>query len=274
MAQPPDRAVKISISQIGWNPDEDAAAYAILRRHGVDSLEVAPTRAFPGRLDQLSDEEVRRFKDSLGGLQPVAMQALLFGKPELLLFGSEAARKELMGYLKKVVDLAAALGVGPMVFGSPKNRSRGSVSMEEAMRIAVPFFHELGTYAASRSTVFGMEANPPAYACDFLTNITEVAGFVRSVDSPGCRVHWDTGAVVLNDEDALKLLPDLAPVLCHYHISQPFLESFGECFYPHKESAAILRDHGYTGVLSVEMKRQPDAMTALEEAVAFACRLP
>lgn len=262
--------MQLSISEIAWQPEEDGAAQALLRRYGVQALELAPTRRFP-RLDVVSAEQARQWRLELeaAGLAPRAMQALLFGQPDLVLFQGAEPRAAMLDYLKRVVDLAALLGVGPMVFGSPKNRLRGALEDAAAMDIAVPFFRELGDYAAARGCTIGMEANPRDYGCDFLTSSRAVAAFTAAVDSPGCRVHFDTGCVILNGEEALPLLEELAPQICHYHVSQPFLEDFSSCVYPHRGAAAVLRAAGYRGLVSIEMKRSPRGLEAVEEALVF-----
>lgn len=258
----------LSVSQIAWTPDKDAEAHSLLKRCGVAALELAPTRSFP-RLDEVTKEQATALRSDLttAGLPPGAMQALLFGRPELLLFSDEAARAALMKYLKAVVTMASQLGVGPMVFGSPKNRARGAMGLDEAHAIAVPFFRELGDFAAPLGCIIGMEPNPPQYACDYLTNTSDTADFVAAVNSPGCRLHFDTGATVLNGEDPLALLEKFAPQLCHYHVSQPFLEDFSSCAFPHAECGKRLRAAGYTGLVSIEMKQSPRGLEALEEAL-------
>ncbi len=265
--------MKISISQIAWAVEEDAAVHSLLEERGVTALELAPTRTLVNGLDVVTPSEVEDLRASFGRLRPVAMQALLFGKPDLVLFGEAGPRAAAMNYLKKVVDLAAALGVGPMVFGSPKNRLRGAMSMDEARRIAVPFFAELGDYAATRGPTIALEPNPAAYGCDFLNSITEVVDFVQAVDSKGCAAHWDSGCILLNGEDPLELLPVIAPHLCHYHISQPYLEDFSILTFPHQECARILREAGYDGHLSIEMKRSPRGLDAIREALDLAISL-
>ncbi len=131
------------------------------------------------------------------------------------------------------------------------------MSAEEAREIAVPFFRELGDHAALHGCVIGLEPNPPEYSCDFLTTTAEAAELAEAVNSPGCRLHFDTGCVILNGEDPLPLLHRYAAQLCHYHVSQPFLEDFSACVFPHRECAGALRKTGYTGLISIEMKRGP-----------------
>jgi hydroxypyruvate isomerase len=270
----------LSVSQIAWQPGEDGEAHALLSGMGIGVLEAAPTRHFPYGLDVVTEEELiglRRGAEG-AGMRFGAMQALLFSKAReegqptrtghLAVFGAEEVRRELVDYLKRVIDAAAVLGAGPLVFGSPGNRRRGGLDEETAREMAVPLFREVGEYAAGRGCVVALEANPVDYGCDWLTGIEAVAEFVGVVDSPGVRVHWDCGCVRLNGEDAVGLLERLAPVLAHYHVSVPFLKEPGEDGFPHRECAAVLRAAGYGGLVSLEMGRSARGLDGLRESAA------
>ena len=271
--------MKLCVSQIAWLPEEDDEAHGLLAELGVKHLEAAPTRHFPHGLDQAPDGAFRGLREraEAAGLTFRAMQALLFSRPRqegeaartagLQVFGNEASRAALADYLKTVVTAAAALGAGPLVFGSPGNRRRGSLTDAEAEALAVPLFREAGAAAAAAGCVIVVEANPAAYHCDWLTRTSEAAAFVAAVDSAGVGLHWDCGGAQLSGEDPLALLPELAPRLRHYHVSVPFLKEPGEEGWPHRESARLLRDAGYDGCVSLEMARSPRGLEGLREAV-------
>ena len=37
---------KLAVSNIAWEPAEDGAVYALMRKYGFSGLEIAPTRIF------------------------------------------------------------------------------------------------------------------------------------------------------------------------------------------------------------------------------------
>ena len=71
--------------------------------------------------------------------------AILFGKPELRIFGPEPVRQATLDHLGRVAELAAALGARALVFGSPRNRDRGVLTPDEAFTHAVDFFRGAGS---------------------------------------------------------------------------------------------------------------------------------
>src|SRR5207302_1508042 len=158
-------SMNLAMSAIAWEPSEDEAAASVLREHGFTGVELAPTKIFP-RPDSATGAEVAACRAvwSRRGLRIVAMQALLFGRPELTVFGE--SREQTLEYLSGVARLGGRLGAGALVFGSPRNRARGSMPAAEAWRAAVEFFRALGSAAAGAGTCVCIEPNPPRYGAD------------------------------------------------------------------------------------------------------------
>jgi sugar phosphate isomerase/epimerase len=185
------------------------------------------------------------------------MQALLFGRPELTLFETAEARRETVAYLEGMIDLAARLGAGAMVFGSPKNRRVAGRPAGEVEAIARDVFGGLGDYAHPRGVWFCIEANPAAYGCDFVTTTVEADALVSRVGRPGFGLHLDLGGMALNGEPIAETLGGCARRARHFHVSEPFLEPVGSADLDHAAAAAALGRSGYAGWVSVEMKEPP-----------------
>ena len=107
----------------------------------------------------------------------------------------------LLDHLRKVADFAAAVGAQALVFGSPKNRVRGERPVDEAMHIARDAFRVLAPHARDRGVVFCIEANPPEYGCDFITQTSEAVELCRLADDSSIRVNADLGGMILAGED-------------------------------------------------------------------------
>jgi sugar phosphate isomerase/epimerase len=153
-----------------------------------------------------------------------------------------------------MAHLAAALGATRLVFGSPGNRRRGDLPVEQADEIAVGVFRALGEEAAGLGVAFCIEANPTDYGCDWLTDAVAATDFVRAVDSPGVRLHLDTACMALAGDDAAERVRRGADVLAHVHASAPALGVVGpEGPVDHAAVAAALRAVDYRGSVSVEM---------------------
>jgi D-psicose/D-tagatose/L-ribulose 3-epimerase len=260
--------VKLAMSAIAWEPPDDEAAAAIVREHGFAGVELAPTKIFP-RPDAATDAEVSACRRAweARGLRIVALQALLFGRPELTVFGE--ARERTLQYLSGVVRLGGRLGAGALVFGSPRNRARGALPAADAWRSAVGFFRTLGSAAAAAGTCVCIEPNPKRYGADFITTSEEALRLVEEVASPGFGLHLDAACALLASEDFPARLRKSAHVLRHVHLSEPDLapvRAGGTLDLP--SISAALREIGYSGWVSVEMK--PAGLDAISAAAKFA----
>lgn len=245
--------MKLSISNIAWEPSEDKKVFELIKKYAFSGIELAPPKLFKDS-SNVSDKEIEEYLEYIKpyNFKFPAMQSLLFGKPELKIF--DESRKETLEYLKKTIDLAQKLDVKVLVFGSPKNRFIGEMDREKAYNIAIEFFRELGEYAYSKDRYFCIEPNAKEYGCDFITNTDEAIELVRNVNSQGFRLHIDSAVMAMNNENIKESLIKTLPFIEHFHISEPFLELITNDKTNHQEFCKVLKDLKYDKWISIEMK--------------------
>lgn len=253
--------MKLAVSTIAWSAADEDRVLDLLVAAGVLGIEVAPTTQWPDPV-AVDERSVRRWADRVRnrGLEVVALQSLLYGHPEFQLFGAPAVRDALLAYLGRIIELAGWLGAGPLVFGSPRNRLAGSLEPAARDRIAIAFFRAAAARARQAGTILCIEPNPPAYGCDWICSVAEGAALVAAVDDPGFGLHVDAAAMTLAHEPSTALagLPPSMPA--HFHASEPQLAPLGAAppgspEVPHARLAAVLRQRGYGGWVSLEMRR-------------------
>ncbi len=247
---------RLAVSSIAWDADEDEAVAALLRNAGFGGIELAPTTRWAAPLDAPPAEVAayRAWWESRG-FKIVAMQSLLYGRDDLLLFGTDVQRQALVDYLGGMAGLAAALGVPVLVFGSPKNRQRGEMPVEEALEIAVDFFRRVGTLAEANNVRFCIEPNPPDYHCDFITTTAEAVALVERVNRRGIAVQGDIGAITMVGDSVGPAIRGAAKHIAHFHASEPELIETGTGTADHPAAARALAEIGYQGWISIEMKK-------------------
>ncbi len=259
--------MKLAVSNIAWTAADDEAAESMLRELGVQHLEIAPTRFWPD-LTQVTEAEARALSEKLTakGLPVCAFQALLFGKPELQLFGADQGRA-LIDYTKLVCRIASWMGASALVFGSPKNRLRGELPAQAAFDQAKTAFREIGDFAAEHHVCLCLEPNPPGYGADFMTTVNEAAALVRAIDSPGIALNFDMGEILMNNADVAIALHDVSPLIGHFHVSEPMLEPFEPTRPQHRDAAFMLRGLSYSGIVSVEMKTPAGGLSVVRASI-------
>lgn len=258
--------MRFAVSNIAWAPALDDAIAAELLDAGAAGVEIAPTTIWPDPLvSTVEDRRACRDRWLNRGLPILSLQSLVFGRPDLQLFDPRT-RGALKDRLLGILEVARDLGAGPLVFGSPRNRTRGALTAEAALEIAVPFFREVGDAAGRIGVTLCIEPNPPVYACDFVTTAAEGRALVEAVGSPGFRLHLDAAGMYLAGDDAAAEIASSAAVLGHVHLSAPNLGPVeaGSSPVDHRAVIAALRAAHYDGVVAVEMRAASDPAASLE----------
>lgn len=267
--------MNISISNIAWDQKEADRIATVLHRSGVRGVDVSPTKVWRTP-ETVSDNEIRTYRQYWTGKQIriIAVQSLLFHHPELQLFGDTQTRRDTVHYLSKMIALASALGAGRVVFGSPKNRRKGSLTLGQTMNIAVDFFHQLGEIAFKYHVLFCIEPLPQETGCDFVTTAKQGIELVKEVHSRGFGLLLDSGAMTVNGEEYGQTIEDSFEWIEHIHISEPNLALVGSRGTDHKAMASALRRLNYTKWVSVEMLTAgSDHVQSVSRALDFVTKI-
>jgi sugar phosphate isomerase/epimerase len=256
--------MKLSISNIAWDKENDTEMYPTLSRIGYSGIEIAPSRLFDQPVYS-KREEVKALADEFQatyGLAISSIQSIWYGRAENI-FKSEAQRTLLLDYTKQAIEFAEICRCENLVFGCPKNRV---ITEGVSSDVVIPFFREIGEYAEQHNTVVAIEANPQIYGTNFINRTEEAFELVDKVDRPGIRVNLDFGTILQNEEDILRLRGYVARIN-HVHISEPNLVRI-EKHKKHEILAKVLRDEGFLRYVSIEMKRL-SSMAEIKEIMLY-----
>jgi D-psicose/D-tagatose/L-ribulose 3-epimerase len=266
--------MKLAIANVAWSPAHDDEVAAAMKEHGFAAIEIAPARAFPRPLEA-TDAEIAAYRErwSRHGIEVVALQALLVGRPDLALFADVDARDRLADYLAGICALGGKLGAQALVFGAPKSRLRGVVTRQRANAIAVTFFRAAAREAAKAGTWLCMEANPVEYGCDFIATTDEARTLVHEVATRGFGLDVDTGVILMSGDDLETVLRSVLGEAKHLHLNEPFRDAVRKGGpLDVRAVAKAVKDTGYTGTISIDMKAAPDPaqdLSRVREALAY-----
>jgi len=258
---------RLAVSCLAWKPDQLAEALDILKQHGVTALEATPG-VFGGNLTLMSEELLRGHRADIWarGFRIWGMQALLYGGggTPALLSGGESGRKDMFQILSSVIRQASVLGIKRLVFGSPKQRTKGGLSFKKAYARAAGFFRQVGDLAAEHECAVCLEPNPREYGSDWLETHEAAAELVVLTNHPAIRLQADVGALEMTGEDP-AVLSGLIPLIGHFHLSRAALRPFGgqppasQWYAIAQEALKAINRGGYTGYISLEMLGTDDA---------------
>lgn len=262
--------MKLSVSNIAWDAGEEASILKQLALAGVTGIEVAPTKIWPDWQDMTTATARRAAKEFADkGFAVPALQAILFGKPDLSLFGDDQVFQALSNHIAAVAEIAAAMNASVLVFGSPRNRDPGEIEHGAAWTLAVERFRQLAERCAQAGVILGLEANPSIYNCRFITRWRQALDMVKAVDHPALCVHLDAACTHLEGDDPADAVSDVLPYLAHVHATEPNLGTFASTEVPHIRFAQALYQAQYSGWISIEMRRADDPINAVGDAVTY-----
>jgi sugar phosphate isomerase/epimerase len=229
-------AKSLGISTIGWNfqnTKETTQVLEFLKSRDISNIEIAPTSIW-GSWDAvkaaLQSGQVRDFAEDLDrkGFKITSMQAILYQLPDIQLFVNDSQFED---HFKFLVDLCEAVSVQgqdiKMVLGAPKNRNApNDMSEPEAETYAASKLLRVADMAIGKPSTVCIEANPPAYGCEFLNKLDTAKEFTEKYPHPKLKFMIDTGCASLGNDDLEKVNERYIENLAHVHLSQPYLGAF------------------------------------------------
>lgn len=254
--------MKLGVSNIAWDSKDRLKYYKLLKKENFLGLEIAPKIFLYNHKNFLKPSKIK-LRNNLNeikkyNLQLISMQSLLYQSNDCHLFMNSKFRKNFENRMIDVINLAGALNVPNLVFGSPKNRIiPADMAYLKAEKIALKTFRKLGNIANKNNTVLSIETNPKEYGTNFLTHISQTYRFVRKVKSPNIKMILDTGELIINNElkQIDKILIKFIKYINHVHISQPFLKD-AKNFKHLVKVLKLLKKIKYNKWVSIEMRNQ------------------
>jgi sugar phosphate isomerase/epimerase len=263
--------MNLAVSSIAWKNAEETEVAELLQEIGVAYVEVAPTKLWDDPT-QVSDKELLAYKEFWNsyGIEIIAFQSMLYGREHLTIFEDEVIRNKTKQYLKDFIVVAQKMGAKRLVFGSPKNRQRKDMQIEDAIVIAKDFFTEIADTAKNHEVIFCIEPNPSDYACDFITNAEEGDQFVRLVNHTNFKLHLDIAGMTLAGDDIESAIKRSEDILAHAHISAPMLGDVPSGVIDYKSFFSALKLVKFDGICSIEMRPAEELNTIrVRTAVEF-----
>lgn len=259
---------------MAWKPAEDEAVAQLLNTYRFGGIELTPTKVWPD-LAKVTEVEVKAYRDFWNnhGVQIVAMQALLFGRDDLTIFGSEAKRQEGIEYFKSIFQIAQWLGAHALIYGSPKHRRNVDPSDGSIRKIAQRYFKSLGALAGQQGICLCIEPLPRNYPCDFINDSSDALQFIEEVQEKGFGLHLDASSLFQGGENVPQTLEDARGRIKHFHASEPQLAPvLPEGPVPIREYIALLDRINYSNWVSIEMlEPQPSGsnISVIEKALQY-----
>ena len=224
---------------------------------GYAGLELAPFTLAedPSMLGERDAQRLRR----IAGEHGLALCSLhwLLVKPEGLSLSTPdtALHARTVGFLRHLIDFAAACGAEVLVHGSPKQRAPVTgQNVEDALARVEAGLAELATHARSAGVVYCIEPLGP-FETKVINTLAQAAALVDRIHSPGLRTMLDLSAAShAETDDPASLLRRYITSghIAHVQLNDRNRRGPGQGDTPVAPVLQALRDLGYRGWMAVE----------------------
>ena len=164
-----------------------------------------------------------------------------------------AIRNAAVDVSNTVLDCCAALGaealVGPL--HSALGEFSGAPPTEEEWDRSVEVLRQVSAHAESLGIAVCIEALN-RFECYLVNSQADAARYVAAVDSPACRVLYDTFHANIEEKDEAAAVASCADHLGHVHISENDRSTPGQGNVAWDETFAALAAADYDGWLTIE----------------------
>lgn len=262
-------SLELSVSCIAAPGARDADFFDLLEAEGIPRVDLAPTMIDPD-WERLDDPVLGAYRSHVEarGLRVAGLQSLFYGVAGANILGDAAAAQAFAAQMARLARIATALGATRLVLGSPPNRRRGELEPAAAEALFMERMAPICDAYLRQGLMVCLEANPPAYGCDFATHYDPAAALVARMGHPALKLNFDTGCAALGGDDPAQLIRRHAGLFGHVHVSEPQLASVADGAVDHFAAGRALREAGYDGVVCLEMRCvQADDPTALPRSV-------
>jgi D-psicose/D-tagatose/L-ribulose 3-epimerase len=262
--------IKFSISNLAWQISDETDVIKVLEDSVFNGVEISILKYFDN-IETIHKNQVIELRENWKSrsINITSLQSLLFNKPEFNIF-DKLSESNIINYLNRIYEIAVILEIKPMVFGSPKNRLKGSMPNQEALQFAVGFFKKLTSQWSRVGPFLALEANPPLYGCDFVTDNAEAVNLVEMVGNSQFSWHLDYGCAKLAGEDPVNIIKSWEVLPSHVHLSEKNLGPLvKENFADYVTFLNELEKREYNGIVTLEMLPQSEFKSFYESVTLF-----
>lgn len=176
-------------------------------------------------------------------------------------------RRIAMDTLKKYVDFMAELK-GVVILGTYRDFIPITSDPFKYVEYFKEGVNELVDYAAESNVRVVLEA-VNMYYTNYLNSVREMTRFVREINKPNLKVHFDTSHMILHDVDVYSRIIEAGKDLAYVHLSDSDRYACGTGNINFAEYIRGLRDIDYDGYCTVEIVPYPNGVRACEASLRY-----
>jgi sugar phosphate isomerase/epimerase len=246
----------------------------VAKELGYDGLEIAPMTLSdePHTLSAARRTEIRRAASD-AGIAITGLHYLLRAPAGLSITSPDAAiRARTLDVMRRLCDLAADLGAGVLVHGSPDQRQLKPGDESEGRKRGAECFAAVTPAAEAAGVIYCIEPLSPDQT-QFVNTIAEAVEIVRAIGNPAMRTMIDCSSAGRSEAAPIPdLLRKWLPtgLIAHVHFNDPNRRGPGEGELAFAPILTALRAGGYGGMAAIEpFIYEPDGPTCAARSIDY-----
>ncbi len=170
----------------------------VLKKNSIRYIEVPITKILPNY--KIDKKKISMFLNKISkyDIKISSVQAIFFQKKLNVLEENDHA--ETIKHLNKIILITKLLKTKNIIFGSPKNRIKGSISNEKAFKIFKDLLSKIQKKLVKNNITFCIEPNSKHYGCDFILNSSQALKFLNYSKIRNLGINFDTGNALLEND--------------------------------------------------------------------------
>jgi len=157
------------------------------------------------------------------------------------------------GYIEQISRMCNDLNGKYLVFGSPKNRRIDGMSRFRYKNRAIKFFRQCAKTAEDYGLYFLIEPLPKSLT-NFINDSDTAVRLIDRIHHEHFRLHLDIGAMLESKEHYGRIFNAYGDYIKHVHVNDFLLKP--PMSKLHEHVGVELKESGYDGYVSIEMKKE------------------
>ena len=246
--------MKISVSNIAWNPRYMQEYLGALHNSGVDAMELSPSMIWDDPI-AVSKNDLLKFTNEVRSydLKICSMHSLTYPRPDLSFFKGKSIREKLVKYVGDLSKIAYTLDIPYMVYGSgsSRNNPKMTISKNDAYVILGNTFHEMADLVKENNVTLLIEYLPKN-ATDHINDAKEASTLVKLVNHDNFKMHADLRSSFEINENIEEVWKENISMIKHCHVSDPGMMLPSDACKKHNIAAKIMKKLHYDNYISIE----------------------
>ena len=219
----------------------------ILNKEKISNVEIPISKFFPNY--DINENKIKRLKKIFDKYQiKISSIQAIFYKKNMNVLNSNDEDK-VLNHLKKINLFCKKLKIKNIIFGSPTNRVRTNLSLNDANRNFIKILKKISVDLRKKKLNFCIEPNSKFYKCNYINNTNQALNLLKKNKIKNVYINFDTGNALL-EKDYVKINKFDQKYFKNFQISEKNLKEIKN----HKKHVSLLKKFNLENkYLSLEM---------------------